>query len=175
VLFGDTDPGGRLPVTFPVSEEDLPTAGDPQRYPGVGGDVHFTEGVFVGYRHYDANEIAPAFPFGHGLSYTTFGYDDLRVGDRAVSVTVTNTGARTGYAVPQLYLGLPAVVPQPPRQLKGFRKLELQPGESVSVEFALTDRDLSYWDNGWRIAEGEYRVQVGESSRDIRLEGAFTV
>lgn len=175
ILFGDTDPGGRLPVTFPEAEEDLPTAGDPQRYPGVGGDVHFSEGVFVGYRHYDANEIAPAFPFGHGLSYTTFGYDDLRVGDRAVGFTVTNTGTRTGCAVPQLYLGLPEVVPQPPRQLKGFRKLELQPGESVSVEFALADRDLSYWDNGWRIAEGEYRVHVGESSRDIRLEGAFAV
>ncbi|MFC7340001.1 beta-glucosidase [Saccharopolyspora griseoalba] len=175
VLFGDVDPGGRLPVTFPVDEQDLPTAGDPSRYPGEGPDVHFDEGVFVGYRHYDTNDVAPAFPFGHGLSYTTFGYHGLRVGEREVSATVTNTGQRTGYAVPQLYLGLPAVVPQPPRQLKGFRKVELRPGESATVVFELTERDLSYWDDGWQVAPGEYRVFVGESSRDIRLEGTFAV
>jgi beta-glucosidase len=181
VLFGDVDPGGRLPLTFPDSDDDVPTAGDIARYPGKGLDVHFTEGVFVGYRHYDAEEIEPAFPFGHGLSYTSFAYSDLRVSGEKVSVVVTNTGDRTGHAVPQLYLGLPSPredVPQPPRQLKGFAKLTLDPGRSASVEFTLADSALSYWDElagGWTVAAGEYRVHVGESSRDIRGDGIFTV
>ncbi|WP_199740214.1 beta-glucosidase [Saccharopolyspora rhizosphaerae] len=181
VLFGDVDPGGRLPLTFPDSDADTPTAGDVARYPGLGLDVHFTEGVFVGYRHYDAHEVEPAFPFGHGLSYTSFGYSDLEVSDTEVSVVVTNTGARTGHAVPQLYLGLPSPredVPQPPRQLKGFTKLTLEPGRSASVTFTLTDRSLAYWDQlagRWTVAAGNYRVEVGESSRDIRVDGGFTV
>ncbi|GAB3686254.1 beta-glucosidase family protein [Saccharopolyspora tripterygii] len=181
VLFGDVDPGGRLPLTFPASDEDAPTAGDAARYPGKGLDVHFTEGVFVGYRHYDAQEIEPAFPFGHGLSYTSFAYSDLRISGDRVSVVVTNTGARAGHAVPQLYLGLPSPredVPQPPQQLKGFTKITLEPGRAASVEFTLTDRALAYWDEltrDWAVAPGEYRVHVGESSRDIRLRGAFTV
>ena len=107
VLFGDVDPGGRLPVTFPDSESQLPTAGDPQKYPGVGMDVTYKEGVLVGYRWYDANKLAPAFPFGFGLSYSTFGYSGLQVtpapaGSTAatVSVVVRNTGARAGIEVP---------------------------------------------------------------------------
>ncbi|MBE9375301.1 glycoside hydrolase family 3 C-terminal domain-containing protein [Saccharopolyspora sp. HNM0983] len=177
VLFGDVDPGGRLPVTFPEHEEDLPTAGDPQRYPGVGGKVHFDEGVFVGYRHFDQQDIEPAYPFGHGLSYTEFDYRDLQVEHRAVHVSVTNTGARPGSTAPQLYLGLPApneTTPQPPKQLKGFAKLHLEPGETRRVTFPLTDRDLSYWDGvtgQWRIAPGTCEIMVGESSRDIRLTG----
>lgn len=179
VLFGDVDPGGRLPVTFPVREQDAPAAGNPAQYPGVNKTVTFSEGVMVGYRHYDAKGIAPRFPFGHGLSYTSFRYDGLAVRRDRVEVTVTNTGARPGVAVPQLYLGMPAPragVPQPPRQLKGYAKLTLGPGQSSRVAFPLTARSLSYWDtasNGWRVAPGCYKVMVGGSSRDIAQRGAF--
>jgi beta-glucosidase len=180
VLFGDVDAGGRLPATFPRSADDPPTAGDPEAYPGVGGQVHYKEGVLVGYRHYDENDITPAFAFGHGLSYTTFGYGAPTVrrasgSDVAtVSFTVTNTGDRTGYAVPQLYVGMPRPRPgveQPPRQLKGTAKLSLAPGETRRVTMPLDRRSLSYWDtaaDGWRVAAGCYRLMLGRSSRDIR-------
>ena len=117
VLFGDTDPGGRLPLTFPRSESQLPTAGEPSRYPGVDNEVDFGEGIFVGYRHYDEHGLEPAYPFGHGLSYTRFRFSDLRI-DRTdrrgrngvrVRIRVDNVGDRTGFAVPQLYLGLPSL------------------------------------------------------------------
>ncbi|MEU5881725.1 glycoside hydrolase family 3 C-terminal domain-containing protein [Spirillospora sp. NPDC047279] len=179
VLFGDVDPGGRLPVSFPAREADAPTAANPAQFPGQDGTVTFSEGVFVGYRHYDARGIAPRFPFGHGLSYTSFRYSDLAVSPNAVQVTVTNTGSRAGHAVPQLYLGLPSAgvdVPQPPRQLKGFRKVTLAPGQSTRVTFPLTARSLAYWNesaNGWKVAPGCYRVMVGASSRDIALTGGF--
>ncbi|WP_067478243.1 beta-glucosidase family protein [Actinomadura hibisca] len=179
VLYGDVDPGGRLPVTFPVAAGDAPTAGNPAQYPGVNKTVAFSEGVFVGYRHYDAKRIKPRFPFGHGLSYTTFRYGGLAVTPTGVQATVTNTGSRTGVAVPQLYLGLPspgAAVPQPPRQLKGYQKVTLAPGRSARVTFPLDRRALSYWDQaggGWKVAKGCYRVGVGPSSRDLPLTGAF--
>ncbi|HEY1594064.1 MAG TPA: glycoside hydrolase family 3 C-terminal domain-containing protein [Thermoleophilaceae bacterium] len=181
VLFGDADPGGRLPATFPREEGDIPTAGDPEKYPGVAENVKYKEGVLVGYRWYDANGIAPAFPFGFGLSYTSFGYSGLRVSGSSASVTVTNTGSRSGVEVPQLYLGLPSPGPgvvQPPKQLKGFEKLSLAPGESRRVTFAITPRDLSYWDTGagdWRIAPGCYGVMVGRSSRDIVRRATLAV
>jgi beta-glucosidase len=180
VLYGDADPGGRLPVTFPVHEADIPTApGGAAQYPGVNGTVTFSEGVMVGYRHYDANDFEPRFPFGHGLSYTTFRYGDLVVRPDSVQATVTNTGARAGVAVPQLYLGLPSPgedVPQPPRQLKGYQKLRLAPGESTRVTFPLSSRSLAYWDEGggaWKVAPGCYKVTVGGSSRDGALRGSF--
>ena len=138
VLFGDVDPGGRLPVTFPVREEDLPTSGRPERYPGVGDNAQYSEGVFVGYRHFDQNRIAPRFPFGHGLSYARFRYDGLRIRPRAAAdwprgsaFPSRNTSGRTGIEVAQLYVSLPsprAGVPQPPRALKAFRKVTLAPG-----------------------------------------------
>jgi beta-glucosidase len=180
VLFGDTDPGGRLPVTFPKSEADEPVAGDPQKYPGEGETVDYKEGVLVGYRWWDANGLEPAYPFGFGLSYTTFAFRHMRVQPDVggtlpltVSVDVTNTGARAGIAVPQLYLGLPQPKPgvvQPPKQLKGIAKLELRPGETRSVTLAVDQRALSYWDtdaNDWRVAPGCYGVMVGSSSRAI--------
>ncbi|XVQ13682.1 beta-glucosidase family protein [Spirillospora sp. CA-255316] len=180
VLYGDVDPGGRLPVTFPVNEADIPTAsGGAGQYPGVDRTVTFSEGVMVGYRHYDANDAEPRFPFGHGLSYTTFRYGDLVVRPDAVQVTVTNTGTRAGVAVPQLYLGLPSPredVPQPPRQLKGYQKLRLAPGQSTRVTFPLSTRSLAYWDEGagaWKVAPGCYKVTVGGSSRDGALRGSF--
>src|SRR3954470_17405911 len=138
VLFGDADPAGRLPVTFPAREEDLPTAGDPQKYPGnADGALTYKEGVLIGYRWFDAHDLGVAYPFGYGLSYTTFALNGLRVAPAAgnatgasVSIDVTNTGARTGIAVPQLYLALPEPgkgVVQPPKQLRGAQKFPLEP------------------------------------------------
>jgi beta-glucosidase len=187
VLFGDVDPGGRLPVTFPQREEDAPTHGDPEAYPGVAGTVTYKEGVLVGYRHYDANRIEPAFEFGFGLSYTSFDYRNLairpaRLGSGSlaeVKVTVGNTGTRTGTAVPQLYLGMPSPstgVKQPPKQLKGFQKFSLDPGENRRVSFRIDERDLSYWDaasDEWRVAPGCYTVMVGSSSRRIHQNGVI--
>jgi beta-glucosidase len=188
VLFGDTDPGGRLPVTFPQSEDQLPTAGDPEKYPGTGENVIYKEGVLVGYRWYDANKLAPAFPFGFGLSYTHFAYRHLKVAPDVggtlpltVSLDVTNTGRRTGITVPQLYLGLPQPAPgvvQPPKQLRGMQKLALRPGQTKRVRFSLADRALSYWNvnaNRWEIAPGCYPVMAGRSSRDITNRATLAV
>lgn len=185
VLFGDVDPGGRLPATFPNSEADLPTAGDPMRYPGVGERAEYSEGVLIGYRWFDAMEKTPAFAFGHGLSYTTFDYRNLRVtksGDTAtVRFEVRNSGSRRGREVAQLYLSLPAPsadVPQPPKVLKAFEKLTLAPGESREVTLTLDARAFSYWDvasKSWRITPGCYPVMVGRSSRDLRLTDATTL
>ena len=185
MLFGDTDPGGRLPATFPRRMEDVPTAGDREAYPGL-IEVQHKEGVFVGYRHYDQRGLEPAYPFGHGLSYTSFSYRGLRVrkgkgNTAAVSVEVRNTGKRTGTEVAQLYLGLPdvgAAIKQPPRALKGARRLTLRPGRRRRVSFIVDPRALSYWHEGsrsWRVAAGCYGVQVGRSSRDIRLRGRLPI
>ena len=178
VLFGDAEPGGRLPATFPVREEDEPYAGDPEKYPGVAERVTYKEGVLIGYRWFDERGLDVAYPFGHGLTYTTFALRDLRVApgaDAVVSAEVENTGARRGTAVPQLYVGLPEPregVVQPPWQLKGFERVTLDPGERRRVRFALDERAFSYWDEpagGWRVAPGCYRVGVGTSARDIPL------
>jgi beta-glucosidase len=178
VLFGDVNPSGHLPVTFPRSEADEPTAGDPAAYPGVANSETYKEGVFVGYRWFDAHKLAPAFPFGVGLSYTRFTYRRLTVsrsaGGAVVRVTVNNVGRRAGAAAPQLYLGIPPLpgVAQPPAQLKGFAHVTLAPGRSARVGFRLGARALSYWDAGasaWRVAAGCYRVMVGSSSRDLPL------
>jgi beta-glucosidase len=182
VLFGDVNPSGHLPVTFPRSEADTPTAGDPTAYPGVANSETYKEGVFVGYRWYDAHRLAPAFPFGFGLSYTRFAYRRLTVSRTAtgalVRVTVANVGRRAGAAVPQLYLGLPSRpgVAQPPAQLKGVDRVTLAPGRSVRLGFPLDARALSYWDvgaGGWRLAPGCYQVMVGSSSRDLTLHAVL--
>ncbi|MFG2086235.1 MULTISPECIES: beta-glucosidase [unclassified Spirillospora] len=179
VLYGDVDPGGRLPVTFPVNENDAPASANPAQYPGVDETIALSEGVMVGYRHYDARGITPRFPFGHGLSYTTFGYSGLEAGTESVQVTVTNTGRRAGIAVPQLYIGMPSPgvdVPQPPKQLKGYTKVALAPGESTRVTFPLSPRSFAYWNEGakaWKVADGCYRVMVGSSSREIAQTGTL--
>jgi beta-glucosidase len=184
VLFGDVNPSGHLPVTFPRAEADEPTAGDPESYPGVANNQTYKEGVFVGYRWFDVHNLEPAFPFGFGLSYTTFSYRRLAITPTAtgatVSATVTNTGDRAGEAVPQLYVGLPSLpgVPQPPAQLKGFDKITLAPGRSARVKFTLDARSLSYWDTatkGWRVARGCAGVMVGSSSRELPLDGVLAV
>lgn len=178
LLFGDVNPSGKLPSTFPRRAEDEPV-NTPQQYPGVAENAEYSEGVFVGYRHFDERGIAPLYPFGFGLSYTSFAVDDLRVtpdGEGArVSVAVRNTGPRAGAEVVQAYVGLPdprAGVDQPPKQLKGFAKVALRAGETRRVTLALDERAFSYWDTrtqGWRVAAGCQRIMVGTSSRDLPL------
>ena len=177
LLFGDVDPSGRLPATFPRREDDLPTAGRPHRYPGVDGVAAYSEGVLVGYRWYDRKKIRPAYPFGFGLSYTRFALDGLRVRSTGragarVSLRVRNRGDRAGTAVPQIYVHLPGARGriQPPRQLKAFDSVDLRAGAAKRVGFQLDRRDFSYWDSardGWRVAPGCYRIELGSSSRDI--------
>ena len=188
VLFGDVDPSGRLPITFPENESQLPTAVNKVRYPGgglLGLDTHYDEGVFVGYRWYDEQKLKPAYPFGYGLSYTTFSLAKLTVKRSGTGAVVTavvkNTGKRTGIAVPQLYLGLPDQSPsiqQPPSALKGFTKLTLKPGQSRTVTMTLHQRSLSYWNaaaKGWRVTKGCAVVKVGFSSRDLALRGSLPI
>jgi beta-glucosidase len=185
VLFGQVDPGGHLPVTFPASLSQVP-ASTPAQFPGVDGRVLYSEGIDVGYRYYDAKNETPLFPFGYGLSYTHFAYSRLRVtpgrvrGGMVVSARVTNTGRVAGSDVAQLYLGDPAAAGEPPRQLKGFRKVTLRPGQSTTVRFILNGHDLSYWDdaaNGWVLPGGQYQVYVGDSSAlaNLPLRGGFVM
>ncbi|MDN5856957.1 MAG: glycoside hydrolase family 3 C-terminal domain-containing protein, partial [Actinomycetia bacterium] len=183
VLFGDVNPSGHLPITFPAHERDPATdrASHRERYPGILGTARYSEGVLVGYRHYDSHGIKPTFPFGHGLSYTRFAYDRLRVRRRprshglTIRVDVTNTGRRRGAEVVQTYLGMPdasARVTQPPKWLRAFDKVHLRPGQTKRVTMRLNRRDLAYWNagqNSWAVADGTYQVMVGRSSRDIRL------
>jgi beta-glucosidase len=173
ILFGDVSPSGKLPITFPQSLADLP-ANTPAQYPGVNNEEYYSEGVLVGYRYYDANQIPPLFPFGHGLAYTTFAYKNLTATPTAVDFDVTNSGTAAGAEVAQLYIGMPSTaVPQPPQQLKGFQKLSLAPGQTGHAHLALDQRAFSYWDiqtHAWLVAHGTYRIMVGSSSRDIRLQ-----
>jgi beta-glucosidase len=181
VLFGDVNPSGKLPQTFPKAVADLP-ANTPEQYPGVNGAANYAEGIFVGYRHFDANNIEPLFPFGHGLSYTIFEYGELTVHETSLGpfllFRVTNIGSVAGGEVAQVYLGMPSdAVRQPPTQLKTFGKVFLQPGETAFMGFALNARALSYWDvtsHTWQIAPGAYQVMVGSSSRDIRQQAQIT-
>ena len=187
VLFGRSDPSGHLPVTFPQSLAQVP-ASTPQQWTGVGGKVQFSEGLDIGYRWYDAQNITPLFPFGFGLSYTSFRYSDLQIqpspdgatGDVTVSATVTNTGSRAGADVAQLYLDDPTAVGEPPRQLAGFQRVSLAPGQSRQVTFEVTPRSEEWWDaaaNGWSSSPGAYGVYVGDSSAlsDLPLSGSFTL
>ncbi|MGW8726911.1 glycoside hydrolase family 3 C-terminal domain-containing protein [Streptomyces sp. NPDC055808] len=180
VLFGDCDPGGRLTQTFPVSEDRHPMAGNPRRYPGVDGTEEYSEGIHLGYRWYEAEGVAPLFPFGHGLSYTTFAYTDLSVrpdGDGlAVRFTVRNTGARTGITVAQVYLGpSPDLrLDQARRALAGYRRLRLEPGRAQEVTVRISRRSLSSWDSGrhaWVLGTGTREVSVGVSAGEPRLTG----
>ena len=191
VLLGDVNPSGRLAETIPVRLGDTPAFGN---FPGRDSEVVYGEGVFVGYRHYDLVDRPVSFPFGHGLSYTTFDYSDLEVavvdgtgrpggwqGAERIDVrlTVTNSGTRAGKEVVQLYVGaLDAPSPRPVRELKGFEKVDLAPGESTTVSFVVADRDLSQWSirsHGWVLEPGRFEVSVGASSRDIRSSATATI
>jgi beta-glucosidase len=187
VLFGQTDPSGHLPVTFPSSLSQVPASTTAQ-FPGNGSTVQYSEGIHVGYRWYDANSVTPLFPFGYGLSYTTFSFSNLQVSpgtvngtaDVLVSATVTNTGQRAGSDVAQLYLGDPSASGEPPRQLAGFQRVSLTPGQSAQVSFTVTPQEMSWWDdsaNGWTQTEGTYGLYVGDSSdlSGLPLQGTFTM
>ena len=145
VLFGDSDPGGRLPITFPASDAQGPAPPTrPERYPGVNGEQRYDEGIFVGYRWYDQFRQQPLFPFGYGLSYADFRFGDLRLrsdhGGVTASTRVTNTSRRAGSTVAQAYLSFPRSAGEPPRQLKGYEKVQLAPGRSAVVSFRLGPR-----------------------------------
>ncbi len=180
VLFGDSDPGGRLPVTYPASDTQGPAPPTrPERYPGVNSNERYDEGLLVGYRWYDQTGQRPQFPFGYGLSYASFKLRDLNVDTRRqavdVSLRVTNTSRRAGSEVVQLYLSHPRGSGEPPQQLKGYKKVALDPGESRWVEMRLRRDDLAVFDGGWRVPRGTYTVQVGTSSRDLPLRRRFAV
>jgi beta-glucosidase len=186
VLLGSVNPSGHLPATFERHWEDNPV--HDSYYPDAGTNrVRYKEGVFVGYRGYEHGGIKPQFPFGHGLSYTTFGYADFDVRPSSgssgalydVSFSVKNTGSRTGAAVPQLYVATTkSFVPRPPKELKGFSKLVLQPGESRKVVLPLDMRSFAYYDapaRRWRAEAGQYQILVGESSGQIALRGTLSL
>jgi beta-glucosidase len=182
ILFGDVNPSGKLPDTFPVQYEDNPAL---INYPGEAGKVLYGEGIYVGYRYYDAKKVEPLFPFGHGLSYTSFKYSNLKVtpakvkpeGKITVTVDVKNTGKRPGKEVVQLYIhDVAAKVARPPQELKAFTKVSLEPGEAQTVMFALDKEALSFWEaavKDWVAEPGEFEVLVGSSSRDIRAKKTF--
>jgi beta-glucosidase len=182
VLFGDFTPSGKLPVTFPQKLEDTPAYG---HYPGENLHTEYAEGIYVGYRHYDRDNIAPLFPFGFGLSYTKFDYSDLKITpDKVtsgrpvqVSLQVRNSGARAGAEVVELYLhDLQASVDRPPQELKGFRRVMLTAGQAQTVSFTIDQRAMSFYSmakKSWVAEPGGFEVLVGASSRDIRLKGNF--
>jgi beta-glucosidase len=183
VLFGDRDPGGRLPVTFPASDAQGPAPPtEPERYPGVDGNERYDEGIFVGYRWYDHSHQRPLFPFGYGLSYADFRFGAIHVKvDRrhdavVASTSVTNTSARPGSTVAQAYLASPRSANEPPRQLKGYEKVHLGPGRRAIVSFRLGPADLAYFDERAGrpvIADGRYTLFVGSSSRDLPERASF--
>jgi beta-glucosidase len=179
VLFGDANPSGKLPITLPATDTQGPT-NTPERYPGVSGKVYYDEGLLVGYRWYDATGEVPLYPFGFGLSYTSFALDGLELSDDAVepgqslrvAVRVENTGERGGAEVVQVYVAYPPEAGEPPRQLRAFQRVELAPGESRRIEMELGERALAIWDataGDWRVAAGAYRILVGNSSVDTPL------
>jgi beta-glucosidase len=182
VLVGEVNPSGRLPDTFPRRIEDNPAYGN---YPGENGKVFYREGIFVGYRHYDARGIEPLFPFGHGLSYTDFDYSNLRVSPTLIKtvetaivlVDITNTGRRKGKEVVQLYIqDVNPGVPRPIKELKRFEKISLRPGETGTVSFTLDKEALSFYHpelKKWVAEPGEFEILVGASSRDIRAKATF--
>lgn len=188
VLFGEVDPSGRLPITFGAAYGDYPAnpVSHPERYPGIAERAEYSEGLYVGYRHFDEADIEPLFPFGHGRSYTAFSYEDahvvpgsVRAPDRPVTVQVTlrNTGDRRGREVVQVYLhDHVASIDRPMKELAGFEPVVLDDGETRTVTIPLADRALSFYDateRAWITESGRFTALVGRSARDIRLLESF--
>jgi beta-glucosidase len=182
VLFGDVNPSGKLPVTFAKRYEDYPSAA----YYNLNqnGKTPYTEGVFVGYRGFEAQKVTPQFPFGHGLSYTTFKYSDLDVsagadGSATVTLKVTDSGKRDGDEVVEVYVAPPkSSVPRPPKELKGYARVALGAGETKPISVTLEPRAFAYWDDGkkqWAVEAGSYEIVVGASSADVRLRKKIDV
>ncbi|CAM0139587.1 hypothetical protein VKS41_004595 [Umbelopsis sp. WA50703] len=177
VLFGDVNPSGRLPYTIAVKDSDYPAhVSQPP--------VVYSEKLLIGYRWFDTKNIEPLFPFGHGLSYTNFTYSNLKISNSksssmTISASIQNSGKLSGAEVPQLYIGFPESAGEPLKILRGFDKLMLNPGQTSTVTFPLNvSKELSIYDVGsqsWKIAHGQFKVYVGASSRDIRLNGTFSL
>lgn len=187
VLTGAAEPGGRLPQSFPVKWADNPTnSQDREIYPGLDGKVRYEEGVFIGYRHYDRHGIAPLFPFGFGLGYTSFAMSELAVdatgfetdGRVSVSVTLENTGRRAGSEVVQVYVSAPdATVQRPAKELKAFEKVHLGPGERQRVTLELDDRAFAYYRTEaqhWLVEPGRYVIRVARHAADAGLSTEVT-
>lgn len=184
ILFGDVNPSGKLAETFPIRLEDNPSY---LYYFGEGDRTEYREGIFVGYRYYDKKNLPVLFPFGHGLSYTEFAYSDLTFDKTSlkdtdtlqVSVKVKNVGKRAGKEIVQLYVqDNESSVIRPVKELKGFEKVELAPGEEKTVSFTLEKRSFAFYDTelaDWRVETGEFTIHIGKSSRDIQLSGTVTV
>jgi beta-glucosidase len=206
ILLGLANPSGKLPTTFPQKLSDSPAHKSKRTYPSFKYsyfdmlchehlfvhpkrgrwakpiDIYYNEGIFVGYRYFDENDIEPLFPFGFGLSYTTFKYSNLKKsksevsGDEnfSVSVDITNAGTRTGAEIVQLYIqDVECSVKRPPKELKGFKKVFLKPGEVTTAKMELDKSALSFWDeksNGWKAEKGKFNILVGSSSRDVKLQ-----
>jgi len=194
ILFGDVNPTAKLPVTFPRSDADLPhptivkalpeaETGDWQKIAAglPAAQVHYEEGLKVGYKWYDAEKKPVLFPFGFGLSYTSYKYSDLKVttGDKPrVSFTVANTGKRAGAEIAQIYASLPASTNEPPKRLVGWSKVKLNPGESKRVDVDIDPLYLSIFNveqNGWQLVPGDYKVMVGGSSQELPLQQGLSM
>lgn len=182
LLFGDVSPSGKLPVTFGRKRSDFPGAVE-KDFPGIDQAAEYSEGIFVGYRYFEINGTKPLFPFGHGLSYTTFEYSDLQLSKETIegfdsleiTYAITNTGEVAGAEISQLYIrDVESSVERANKELCGFSKVFLDPGETRTVRHRIGHRDLSFWDAGtgdWKAETGEFLILVGASSADIRLEG----
>lgn len=172
ILTGDVNPSGKLSETIPRRLEDTPAY---RYYPSQERTSEYRESLYVGYRYYDTADVPVLYPFGFGLSYTTFEYSDLEVNEEGVSFTITNSGSRDGAEVAQLYVGLPnGKVFRPKKELKGFAKVFLKAGESKKVSIAFDDKTFRYFNvntNNWEVEDGKYVISVGASSADIRLTG----
>ncbi|WP_337097983.1 glycoside hydrolase family 3 C-terminal domain-containing protein [Paenibacillus sp. YIM B09110] len=184
ILYGIANPSGKLAETFPMKVSDNPSY---LFFPGAGDRVEYREGLYVGYRYYDAKQMKPLFPFGHGLSYTTFDYSNLTIDSNEISdtetvnvrVMVTNTGLRAGKEILQLYVrDVASTIDRPEKELKGFAKVELQPGEQKTVTFTLDKRSFAYYNvelKDWHVESGQFAVLIGRSSQDIVLSETLTV
>jgi beta-glucosidase len=170
LLFGDVNPSGKLPITFPVQDSDLPQ----QTISATDTTVTYSEGLFMGYRWYDGKQIAPLFPFGYGLSYTNYAYSGLNAqadasGNVTVTFTVRNAGSRAGSEIAEVYAALPSGLGEPPKRLVGWQKVALQPGQSQQVSVSIAPKLLSTWDatnHVWKLNNGAYQLIAGASSRD---------
>jgi beta-glucosidase len=184
ILFGDVNPSGRLPISIEKRWEDSSAYGnyDEDR---ASGKVYYREGILVGYRHFEKNKVQPLFPFGNGLSYTTFQYRDIRLDKEKIakgqtiqiSFTITNTGKKAGFEVAQLYISdLTSSVVRPVKELKGFEKIRLEPGETHHVTMTIDESHLAFYDivsKAWKAEPGNFEALIGRSSADIRLKASF--
>ena len=179
VLLGEYNPSGKLPVTFPDKWEDCSAYG---LYKTKDSVTEYSDGIFVGYRYFDDKNITPLFPFGFGLSYTTFDYSDIKInkkddGSYLITFKVKNSGSTSGTEIPQLYISQnnPSVA-RPPKELKAFGRIYLEPGEIKTVSLPLGKSRLAFYDPGtdnWKVEPGEYEVMIGSSSRDLKLIDKF--